>query len=386
MENANLSQEISRLYKDLSDHILARDGEGANRIYQELLRAGHTLEIVATRVPAIRKILELELFGQQPDEEQGSSRIPDAPPPQGSVEPGVTRGSIIERAAQRLDWTPAFGMRHNSLPGPEGTRNQRSQPDPTRAPRLRFGHAGPTRLSLIFRVSIVSILTAAAGTSIFLLTHSAEKKAPAESERATEAPAKGPQNTSIGGQATMTPPAAGAAQSGTPAGAASTAAPTLAASELEAEPASGTPPAGPVPSAARTVSNKPEVTVTPSAPTSEATSTIVPLASQKLPTKSAFSGAEIAALMARGDWLFATGDVDSARLLYERAAQAGEARAAVRLGETFDPIFLDQAYLRQGRAELGMAVFWYRRAIDLGAKGVASRLKSLEAKSAGKLP
>jgi DNA-binding FadR family transcriptional regulator len=40
MENANLSQEISRLYKDLSDHILARDGEGANRIYQELLRAG----------------------------------------------------------------------------------------------------------------------------------------------------------------------------------------------------------------------------------------------------------------------------------------------------------------------------------------------------------
>jgi len=40
MENANLSQEISRLYKDLSDLILARDGEGANLIYQELLRAG----------------------------------------------------------------------------------------------------------------------------------------------------------------------------------------------------------------------------------------------------------------------------------------------------------------------------------------------------------
>jgi hypothetical protein len=90
--------------------------------------------------------------------------------------------------------------------------------------------------------------------------------------------------------------------------------------------------------------------------------------------------------MARGDWLFATGDVDSARLLYERAAEAGEARAAVRLGETFDPIFLDQAYLRRGRAESGMAAFWYRRALDLGAKGVASRLKSLEAKSAGKLP
>ena len=319
-----------------------------------------------------------------PDDERGSPRIPDAPL-QGSVEPGFARGSTIERAAQRLDWTPDFGMRHNSLRGFEGIRNQRSQPDPARAPRLRFGHVGPPRLSLILRVIIASVLTAAAGTGIFLLTHSAEKKATAESERATEAPAKGPQNTSIGGQA-MTPPAAGAAQSGTPAGAAPTAAPTLAASELEAEPASGTPLGGPVPSAARTPSNKPEVPVTPSAPTLEATSTIAPPASRNPSTKWAFSGAEIAALMARGDWLFATGDVDSARLLYERAAEAGEARAAVRLGETFDPIFLDQAHLRQGRAELGVAVFWYRRARDLGANGVASRLKSLEAKSAGKLP
>jgi hypothetical protein len=57
MENANLSQEISRLYKDLSDHILARDGEGANRIYQELLRAGQSLEIVATRVLASMPII-----------------------------------------------------------------------------------------------------------------------------------------------------------------------------------------------------------------------------------------------------------------------------------------------------------------------------------------
>ena len=40
MNNANLSPEISRLYKDLSDHILARDWEGTSRIYQELLRAG----------------------------------------------------------------------------------------------------------------------------------------------------------------------------------------------------------------------------------------------------------------------------------------------------------------------------------------------------------
>ncbi|MBV8335272.1 MAG: hypothetical protein JO358_07490 [Alphaproteobacteria bacterium] len=98
-------------------------------------------------------------------------------------------------------------------------------------------------------------------------------------------------------------------------------------------------------------------------------------------SRPAYSGVEVTTLLARGDWLFATGDVDSARLLYERAAQAGDAQGAVRLAQTFDPVFLDRAHLRETRADTGMAVFWYRRARDLGAMGITSRLKSLEAKS-----
>ena len=89
--------------------------------------------------------------------------------------------------------------------------------------------------------------------------------------------------------------------------------------------------------------------------------------------------------MARGDWLFATGDVDSARLLYERAAEAGEAQGAMRLGESFDPVFLNRAQLRQARPDAGMAVFWYRRARDLGASDAGSRLIRLRAKQ-GELP
>jgi hypothetical protein len=85
-------------------------------------------------------------------------------------------------------------------------------------------------------------------------------------------------------------------------------------------------------------------------------------------------------LLARGDWLFATGDVASARLLYERAADAGEARAAVRLGETFDPVYLDASHRRGLHGDPDMAVLWYRHARDLGATGVASRLKKLAAK------
>ena len=70
----------------------------------------------------------------------------------------------------------------------------------------------------------------------------------------------------------------------------------------------------------------------------------------------------------------------------ERAANAGEARAAVRLGETFDPVYLNDSHRHGLQGDPDTALFWYRLARDLGATGVASRLKSLEAKSAGKLP
>jgi TPR repeat protein len=96
-----------------------------------------------------------------------------------------------------------------------------------------------------------------------------------------------------------------------------------------------------------------------------------------------FSAAEIAGLLARGDWLFATGDIASARLVYERAADAGEARAAVRLGESFDPVYLDGSHVRGLQGNRDMAASWYRRARDLGATGAASRLKKLEAKEGG---
>jgi len=357
MNNANLSQEISRLYKDLSDHILARDWEGTNRIYQELLRAGQSLETLTARIPAIQNTSPLELFGEQAAEEPGS-RILDSPTPQGNAKPGLVGESIIERAAERLDWKMAFGTRHDSRRGLEGTRNQESQTEPARVARvlpLRFGHAGPTPLPLIFCLVLVSVLAvAAAGSGVFLLTHPAQENATAESVPAPEASAKAPQNNSSIGDPPMTPRVTVAAQSVTPAGVTPTTAPTLSASELGAEPEaritpSAPPPDGPVPTAARTPTNKPEVAMTPATPTVGTTSTVVPLALPKPPTKPAFSGAEITTLLARGDWLFATGDVVSARLLYERAAEAGGAQGAVRLGKTFDPIFLERAHVREAR-------------------------------------
>jgi len=108
----------------------------------------------------------------------------------------------------------------------------------------------------------------------------------------------------------MMPPAASTAQTATLAGQA----PTPAASEWEAKLIFGPPFSPPV-------WPKSVVTATP-ANTVEATSTVASPGPRNQPTVPTLSAAEIAGLLARGDWLFATGDVASARLLYERAADA----------------------------------------------------------------
>ena len=298
--------------------------------------------------------------------------IPEMPP-QRSAKPGFAPSSIIERAAQHLDWTIAFGVRHNSLRGPKETTNQQPRPDPpgiTRASRLRSSRAERCRLLLTSRLCLASVVVVAAatGTGIFLLTHPADEKVAAKRAVATEAPIKASEATSLMRGLAVMPPAATTTQTATLAGQA----PTPATSEWEAKLTFDSPLSPPG-------WRKSEVAATP-AKTLEATSNVPSPAPRNQPTVPTFSGAEIAGLLARGDWLFATGDVASARLLYERAADAGEARAAVRLGETFDPVYLDGSHLRGLQGDRNMAVFWYRHARDLGATGVASRLKKLEAK------
>src|SRR5258706_3844018 len=116
--------------------------------------------------------------------------IPEMPP-QRNAKPGFAPSSIIERAAQHLDWTVAFGMRHNTLRGVEETTSQRPRPDPpriARASRLRSSRAGGRRLLLTSRLCLASgvVAAAAAGTGIFFLAHSAGEKAAAKNELTIE--------------------------------------------------------------------------------------------------------------------------------------------------------------------------------------------------------
>jgi hypothetical protein len=88
--------------------------------------------------------------------------------------------------------------------------------------------------------------------------------------------------------------------------------------------------------------------------------------------------AEIAALVARGDTFLQARDVASARLFYERAADAGDAAAAMRMGGTFDPTFLARAGIPNTRGDQREALSWYRRSRDLGDAEAERLLKTFE--------
>jgi hypothetical protein len=84
-------------------------------------------------------------------------------------------------------------------------------------------------------------------------------------------------------------------------------------------------------------------------------------------------------LRARGDTLFATGHLGAARAFYERAAAAGDGRAALQLGESYDPAFLAQAGLIGERGNIATAAYWYHRAAQLGVTDAAVLLQAVMA-------
>jgi hypothetical protein len=83
--------------------------------------------------------------------------------------------------------------------------------------------------------------------------------------------------------------------------------------------------------------------------------------------------------LSQGDASFAGGELSVARFYYEQAAAVGNADAAVRMGETFDPAFLQRDQYRRVRGDPAAARFWYQRALGLGAPEARQRLDDLDA-------
>jgi hypothetical protein len=88
---------------------------------------------------------------------------------------------------------------------------------------------------------------------------------------------------------------------------------------------------------------------------------------------------EVAALIRRGQDLLASGDVQSARLLLMRGAEARDARAALLVGTTYDPALLRQIGADGPLADVAQARSWYQRAKEWGEPDAQRKLEALAA-------
>jgi TPR repeat protein len=217
-------------------------------------------------------------------------------------------------SASAKELQPKSAEEHSTEAGsssPENTNQPKSQMAPSAAPE-----AGPLPASGLFMTATVS--EAAPGVQTVDGTATVVPETP---------PALPPATESISTAATT--PAATA-----------TIAPAL--PNSSSIPELSTPPEG----------RQPAIAVSPPAPPKHERSTL--------------SKGEIEAMLSRGDIFLAAGDLTSARLFYQYAADAGDGGAALRLGQTFDPVFLQQANLTRLRGDPKQAAYWYRRALELG--------------------
>jgi hypothetical protein len=87
--------------------------------------------------------------------------------------------------------------------------------------------------------------------------------------------------------------------------------------------------------------------------------------------------AEVDVLVKQGQQFVAAGDFVTARLVFQRAAEAGNAAAALALGASYDPVVLSRLGVRGVDADVGKARAWYQKAKDFGAPDADRRLSTL---------
>jgi len=81
--------------------------------------------------------------------------------------------------------------------------------------------------------------------------------------------------------------------------------------------------------------------------------------------------------MKQGEQLIATGDVVTARIVFQRAAESGDANAAIALGSTYDPTVFAKLGVMGMNADVEKARDWYRKAEGLGSPDARRRLNLL---------
>jgi hypothetical protein len=82
-------------------------------------------------------------------------------------------------------------------------------------------------------------------------------------------------------------------------------------------------------------------------------------------------------LIGLSEKLLAKGDVEAARILLQPAAEARDARAALALGSTYDPIVLAILQAHGVAADVSLALDWYKKAQEFGSREAQERLRLL---------
>ena len=116
------------------------------------------------------------------------------------------------------------------------------------------------------------------------------------------------------------------------------------------------------------------------APQGPAVAVVVqPPAQGQQPDAPAQAGGDVTTMMARGDALFDSGDIASARLLYEYAANAGHVPGAAKLAKAYDPLVIKELQIYGVQPDSKRAQQWYRFAAERGNREAAERLAQLDA-------
>jgi hypothetical protein len=332
MHNSENSTEAALLYRQFSEAVTAENDDAVRLIYRKLLNVGRPrAEIVeeAVRLASNRHGIRNRI--QRQSEGANDTEVPaghDQTAPRGTttkalmpalplfetLERGVGKATNVRGAECALEDIPEFS--------PDDVSNK------TAGPRLYRQSAFLHRYSLILRVACAFGSVAIALLCALAVLHNpstAEKATASVAPAALSKPANDPVVTGIalGSSALSDLGKAGHSQGSTEARSQTTKLPD----------AVDTPTRAP---------REPNARTTPDLAPAARVNTGVPPAA----AGATLSSGDVAVLLARGDSLFGTGDCPgdlvSSRLFYERAAAAGSGEAALRLGESYDPHFLEK--------------------------------------------
>lgn len=99
--------------------------------------------------------------------------------------------------------------------------------------------------------------------------------------------------------------------------------------------------------------------------------------SEPKPSARALDASEAQRLIRRAEELLSGGDIAAARLILQRMVDANEARAALLLASTYDPLVLEKLKVYAFAADVSKARGLYEKAREMGAPEASRRLELL---------